>query len=482
MQVKKFEAPTLQEALDHVKRELGPEAIILQTKQNRKGFGLMSKGSVEVTAAVSDRAIDKKKEVERRIPDAYNQKLATMTGTKQADIYESYLEKKVEKEKVQISRNAALADAKAASKRITAVRYADIEDEGERAAERNETYERPAPQQPRAAQSNQNPNNLPQYKAPTHLETAIEDYSSSRDLSLAAIKEEVENLKKLVEELRNERKTPEYIDSDSPFSATEALQEAYDVLLQAGVERRFAVQIMRETGKELSVESRADQEIVLDSVAGRLLKRVETRPFFSETAFVGMQELTAFVGVSGAGKTALLAKLATHASRTRNEKIGVIRIQTSADDGVDPLVVFAKALHIPYRAVSSAEELQVALQDMSQCQRVFIDTRGISSKDQGGIRKLQGILSTQPKIKTQLVISCTTRDLEVREQAKAYSVLSPESLMFTRLDESYSFGSIFSLSRRLGIPISIFSTGRKVTQDWETATPERLTASILNIQ
>ena len=66
MQVKKFEAPTLQEALDTIKRELGPEAIILQTKQNRRGFGLMSKGSVEVTAAVSERATDKKKDALRR--------------------------------------------------------------------------------------------------------------------------------------------------------------------------------------------------------------------------------------------------------------------------------------------------------------------------------------------------------------------------------------------------------------------------------
>ena len=68
MQVKKFEAPTLQEALDTIKRELGPEAIILQTKQNRRGFGLMSKGSVEVTAAVSERAVEKKAAVEKRIP------------------------------------------------------------------------------------------------------------------------------------------------------------------------------------------------------------------------------------------------------------------------------------------------------------------------------------------------------------------------------------------------------------------------------
>ena len=43
MEVKKFEAPTLQEALETIKRELGPEAVILQTKRNKRGFGLMSR-------------------------------------------------------------------------------------------------------------------------------------------------------------------------------------------------------------------------------------------------------------------------------------------------------------------------------------------------------------------------------------------------------------------------------------------------------
>ena len=61
MQVKKFEAPTMAEALKLIKAELGPEAIILTTKQNRKGFGLLSKASVEVTAAISEKAFAKKK-------------------------------------------------------------------------------------------------------------------------------------------------------------------------------------------------------------------------------------------------------------------------------------------------------------------------------------------------------------------------------------------------------------------------------------
>ena len=38
MQVKKFEAPTIQEALEVIKRELGPEAIILADQEAKKGL------------------------------------------------------------------------------------------------------------------------------------------------------------------------------------------------------------------------------------------------------------------------------------------------------------------------------------------------------------------------------------------------------------------------------------------------------------
>src|SRR5271163_4414253 len=94
MQVKKFEAPTLQEALDNVKRELGPEAIILQTKKYKKGFGLMSKPSVEVTAAVSERSIQKKNYVETRLPQTNRDSLTKLGAGKQADFYDKYTEGK----------------------------------------------------------------------------------------------------------------------------------------------------------------------------------------------------------------------------------------------------------------------------------------------------------------------------------------------------------------------------------------------------
>jgi flagellar biosynthesis protein FlhF len=468
MQVKKFEAPTLQEALDTIKRELGPEAIILQTKQNRRGFGLMSKGSVEVTAAVSERATGKKTQAEKRIPEGYKQKLASATAAQQADVYDSYLEKRMERERVQLSST----NSANAQKKITAIRYADIEDEG---ASRMESA-------PEVMQARPAP--MPEYSVPNHVGAAIDQFAGGKGQSLELIQEELSNLKRLVEELRKERKHPEYLDSDSPYAATVALEEAYDLLIQSGIERRFAVQIMRETARNLSLEAKADHSQVLDHVAAQILRRVQVLDFFGnpKEGQVGKgSEIEAFVGGSGVGKTALIAKLGTHASRVKQEKIGIIRIQMGVEEAGDPLAILAKALHVPYRSVVNSDELQVAIQDLSQCDRLFIDTPGVSCRDGGSLRKLSGILNSIKGVRVNLVVNATTRDGELRESARAFGELGPKALMFTRLDETFGLGSVYSLSQHLGLPVSIFSNGRRVTEHWENASAERLAASILNI-
>ncbi len=55
MRVKRFEATSMQEALRRVKHELGPQAVILSTRQIKKGhgtFGFFGRPMVEVTAAI----------------------------------------------------------------------------------------------------------------------------------------------------------------------------------------------------------------------------------------------------------------------------------------------------------------------------------------------------------------------------------------------------------------------------------------------
>ena len=67
MQVRKFEARNMKEALEMVKRNLGPDAVILQAKDNSGKFGLGGVSSVEVTAAVSETTLRKKKLAEAKM-------------------------------------------------------------------------------------------------------------------------------------------------------------------------------------------------------------------------------------------------------------------------------------------------------------------------------------------------------------------------------------------------------------------------------
>ena len=62
MKLKRFEALSLQEALQAIKAELGPEAVIVSSRRIQKSgglFGLLSQSVIEVTAAV-DRSIEAK--------------------------------------------------------------------------------------------------------------------------------------------------------------------------------------------------------------------------------------------------------------------------------------------------------------------------------------------------------------------------------------------------------------------------------------
>src|SRR5262249_11218783 len=61
MHVKRFEAADMPEALRLVKHELGPNAIILSTRQIKKGggaFGIFGRSFVEVTAAADRETVE----------------------------------------------------------------------------------------------------------------------------------------------------------------------------------------------------------------------------------------------------------------------------------------------------------------------------------------------------------------------------------------------------------------------------------------
>jgi flagellar biosynthesis protein FlhF len=61
----------------------------------------------------------------------------------------------------------------------------------------------------------------------------------------------------------------------------------------------------------------------------------------------------------------------------------------------------------------------------------------------------------------------------------SFEVFRPQRLLFTRLDETATFGSIFNEAARTGKPLSFFTNGQRIPEDLEAASRNRLSELIL---
>ena len=91
MLVKKFEAKNVNEALKMVKQELGPDAIILASKERQKAYGLGGEKSIEVTAAISEQKYQERKLALSRLQDSTKKKIMDSS----ASVEKKFIERSV---------------------------------------------------------------------------------------------------------------------------------------------------------------------------------------------------------------------------------------------------------------------------------------------------------------------------------------------------------------------------------------------------
>lgn len=436
MQIKKFEAQTMQEALDAIKRELGPEAVILQTKKNKKGFGLMSKGSIEITAAVSDRAIQKKKVTETQLPQAFRAQVQNYSATKQAQLYDRQYKRHENMDK-NLERIAG-----------------DLKEEV--------SFNRAVP------------------KGPNVAEEARAKSSQAKNLE-----EEVRQLKRMIQELKmnDERGSQSPPIQLGENLDTPALRDAYELLVVQGVERRNAYEMVKKVSFELGPHASSDPDAVLDQIAQEILSAIQVKDFFTDVLTNRGQgpEVVVLVGPSGVGKSTTLAKLASRGIAQHSLKVGLINLDTQKGGALEQMATFARMLNVPFRSVETFEDLELALQDFKNLDLILVDTSGRSHRDMESIASLDRTLRQIPKKRTQLVISATTRDQDLYQIVSRFGLLKPEGMIVSKIDESSSFGSLFNLAMRSKLPYTFFTTGTRVPEDMELASRERVVALCMDL-
>lgn len=475
MQIKKFEAPTIQEALDTIKRELGPEAIILQTKKNKRGFGLLSKESVEITAAISDRSLHKKKVVESHVSEPNREAIKKMPAERQVQYYDQVAEKYLEKanttrERVELSRPkgtpSKVTQPTATSNSVPrggATRYIDIQDSKE------------IPM-----------NSLPVHEELKHLKRMVEELKSSQD----------ERLEKLDRLEKASHVRADHQERGLEFAGATALlekslitrpefQEVFEQLVINGVDKRLAYSLVKKAVFEVGDDPSVTADRVLDQIAHEIIQTTEVH---SPLSSIGSRKLgggaptvLAMVGPTGVGKTTTIAKIASEAILRRNLKVGLINLDSYKVAAFDQLGTYAKILNVPFRSVASVEDLKVALQDFQGMDLILVDTTGRSPKDPDSLKEMQEILRAIPGVRCQLVVAATTRDSELYDITSRFSIFRPQGIVVSKLDEATLYGSVYNVVQKSKLPLLYFTTGQRVPEDIEEATPERVASLLLDL-
>ena len=95
MHVRKFTAETLDEALKQIKKELGPDAIILKTNTHKGSFPPFNKKKIEITAAISEKNLGKKMKVDIILDDSQKETLYKNSSKTISNIIDDYGQEKV---------------------------------------------------------------------------------------------------------------------------------------------------------------------------------------------------------------------------------------------------------------------------------------------------------------------------------------------------------------------------------------------------
>ena len=298
-----------------------------------------------------------------------------------------------------------------------------------------------------------------------------------------SLEEELKHLKTMINEMKTEQNhttnsaSAQDLLKKSEFM-TAALQDAFDHLVVNGVDKRISLALVKKAAQCLDEASAQDYDLVMDQIAQEIMEKSEVMPLLD---FESKPQMIAFVGPTGVGKTTTIAKVAGEAVLKKNLRVALINIDYYKIGAADQLSTYSKILNVPFRSVVNSEELLTALKDFSQYDLVLLDTSGKSQRDSESLLEIERLLHSIPQMRTQLVLSATTRDMELFDMAKKFSIFKPESLILSKLDEAMMYGALFNISQKIKLPISYFTIGQKVPEDLEEATRERIAALVMDL-
>lgn len=499
MKLKTFRANSMADALAEVRRDLGPDAVILHTRSFKSGalLGLGGRPMVEITASDAETRDSGNGSPAR--PGARTTNAGTYNATPGASRPVAKVEAKPEPPQVVVPTGVQLPSnhrpqvevrpAPTPNATPAPIQTPKLETPTEHAPSLT-----PAPRavEPKHPVQPQAPKPAPR---PARAMPASPPPAQKATQDNEALASEVAELKKMMGQvLQSARQTAVAVGQSganvTPGATTGPLFDIYARLIDQDVDADLAEDIAALVRDQLNADELADAQVVRETVLRHLADMIpiklerpaslaQRRAADPNSSSLAPRRI-ALIGPTGVGKTTTVAKLAATYKLRYGVSVGLVTIDTYRIAAVEQLRTYASIIGLPIQVVNTPAEMRQAIEELRECDTIFIDTAGRSQNDAGRLGELNAFIEAAQPDETHLVLSSTASVNTLTRIAERFMPLGPDRCMLTKLDEGVTFGVIVGLCRRVGLPLSFVTTGQEVPDHIEPARPDRLARLVLD--
>lgn len=500
MQVKRFVAADMRRALELVRQELGPDAIILSSNRIAEGVELLTTmGSdyelkqlqtrpfSEATFApsepllsdgeISPRVLGAKpaRKTAPVITEVPHHPNSGKTGAQLADDIEKARQRMIAARKAEdsakeflvgrntvvnagIPRHASAASAKPKTGMSAAERYPLVDD---------------APAATASALSNEslsfretllNESRMRDARAKDAAAFAKELTASTtnaidQNSQLSELQAEIADMRFLLEQQLDRLTGQQTIPTDSPILASVSRR-----LERLGLPKDVVANVINACTKSKTLG---------DAWPDALANLAHQLPVNGRD-IVEQGGVFAFVGPTGVGKTTTIGKLAArYVLQHGADKVALITTDTYRIAAHDQLRSLARILRVPVRVVDEANPLDSVLRSLRHCSLVLIDTAGFRHGDPHLKAQLKA-LAEQQQVKTYLVMSCNSQAQMLKASIHAYGTARLQGCILTKLDETASMGEALGVVVQNRLPVAYTTDGQDIPKNIEVARAHQL--------
>lgn len=277
--------------------------------------------------------------------------------------------------------------------------------------------------------------------------------------------------------VKKDKKSRE-IKSDSEMDAV------YELISQTLIDNEVDEDYVEEIVEE--AKSRLKTNTPMDTVLSHIYQRLILR--FGEPKTIEPAEknpkVIFFVGTTGVGKTTTIAKIASKLFVAGN-KVALFTSDTYRIAAAEQLRSYANIMQVPFRIIYTIDDFEEGLETFKEYDYILVDTVGHSHKNQelkADMKKFIDFSKDKTETEVYLVLAASTKMKDLIHIADSYKEISDYRLIFTKLDETYSFGTIFNLRLHTNAPLSYVTYGQNVPEDIDTFKPQQIVKKLLGGQ